>query len=100
MLPETKRDDTMDISKNTLEVIRVQRTEYRGKDLVDFRLWVQSDEPGGEYIPTKKGISFRRELLGEVSGRYVRCGTTKRPPAVNRRRVRVFRLPRLLRRGL
>jgi len=56
----------MDISKNTLEVIRVQRTEYRGKDLVDFRLWVQSDEPGGEYIPTKKGISFRRELLGEV----------------------------------
>ncbi len=56
-----------DIAKNTLEVIRVQRTEYRGKALVDVRVWTHKDStPTGELIPTKKGVSFRRELLPEV----------------------------------
>jgi len=55
----------MDIRKNALEVIRVGAKEYRGKALVDVRLWVDPDMTG-ELIPTKKGVTFRRELLPEI----------------------------------
>lgn len=56
-----------DIQKNTLEVIRGQCTEYRGNALVDVRVWTHKDStPTGELIPTKKGVSFRRELLPEL----------------------------------
>ena len=55
--------------KNATEVVRVSLTEYRGRKLVDVRVYYSDDE--GQYHPTKKGVSlsvdvypdFKRALM-------------------------------------
>jgi len=55
--------------KNATEVIRLSLTEYRGRKLVDVRVYYSDDE--GQYRPTKKGVSlsvdryvdFKRAML-------------------------------------
>ena len=55
--------------KNATEVVRVSLTEYRGRKLVDVRVYYSDGE--GQYHPTKKGVSlsvdvypdFKRALL-------------------------------------
>ena len=55
--------------KNATEVVRVSLTEYRGRKLLDVRVYYSDDE--GQYRPTKKGVSlsvdvypdFKRALL-------------------------------------
>lgn len=55
--------------KNATEVIRISLTEYRGRKLIDMRVYYSDDE--GQYRPTKKGVSlsadrytdFKRAML-------------------------------------
>ena len=55
--------------KNATEVVRVSLTEYRGRKLVDVRVYYSDAE--GQYRPTKKGVSlsvdvypdFKRAML-------------------------------------
>ena len=42
--------------KNATEVVRVSLTEFRGRKLVDLRVYYTDD--AGEYRPTRKGISI------------------------------------------
>ena len=42
--------------KNATEVVRVSLTEYRGRKLVDVRVYYADNE--GQYRPTKKGVSL------------------------------------------
>ena len=49
-----------EIRKNKNEVIRIQLKEYKEHKLIDLRVWYEDEE--GEYKPTKKGISFNRNL--------------------------------------
>ena len=55
----------IDIEKREGELIRVEDTEYNGHLLVDVRVYYL---PSGteEWKPTRKGISIRRDLLGQV----------------------------------
>ena len=55
----------IDIPKNTREVIRVQRTQFKGYELVDVRVFYQ-DEDAGEYRPSRKGISLKQNLLPQL----------------------------------
>ena len=55
-----------DIPKNAREVLRVQRTTYKGHELIDLRVWYPSDTNGGELRPSPKGVAIRVELLGAV----------------------------------
>ncbi|MFH0732925.1 MAG: transcriptional coactivator p15/PC4 family protein [Candidatus Omnitrophota bacterium] len=48
--------------KNKFEEIRVGVKEYKGFDLIDFRVWVESKEVG-EKVPTAKGLSLSIELF-------------------------------------
>jgi hypothetical protein len=45
--------------KNATEVIRISLTEYRGRKLIDARVYYSDDE--GQFRPTKKGISLAVE---------------------------------------
>ena len=55
--------------KNATEVVRVSLTEYRGRKLVDVRVYYSDNE--GQYRPTKKGVAlsvdvypdFKRAML-------------------------------------
>lgn len=57
---------SIDIEKEgTTGIIRVARSEYKGKDLVDVRLFYL-DKETGEYMPTRKGISITIDLIPKV----------------------------------
>jgi hypothetical protein len=48
--------------KNKFEEIRIGVKEYKGFDLIDLRVWVDSKEAGGK-VPTAKGLSLNVELF-------------------------------------
>ena len=50
--------------KNATEVVRVSLTEYRGRQLVDVRVYYCDD--AGQYRPTKKGVSLNVEVYPEL----------------------------------
>jgi len=45
-----------DIGKNSREIIRVEVSDFKGKELINLRIWFQ-DVDGG-YKPTQKGITL------------------------------------------
>ena len=53
----------VEIKKNKTEIIRVKKSEYKGKEFVDCRIFYEKD---GEYLTTKKGISFNPGIAKEV----------------------------------
>ena len=57
---------TLELRKNAQEVIRVERTTYKGNDLVDVRCWLPGLTAGSDTMPTKKGLSLRPELWREL----------------------------------
>jgi hypothetical protein len=53
------------IRKNAREEIRVARTEYKGFDLINVRVWFE-DRETGTMRPGKDGLAFRAGLVDEV----------------------------------
>ncbi|WP_333641788.1 transcriptional coactivator p15/PC4 family protein [Mesotoga prima] len=53
-----------EIDKNSLEKIRIQRTNYKGKDLLDIRVFYEAEN--GEWKPTKKGITVKVALTEKL----------------------------------
>lgn len=53
-----------EFNKNASEVVRVQLTEYQGKQLLDIRVWVLQE--GADAIPTKKGLCLKVEQVGDL----------------------------------
>ena len=53
-----------EIDKNSLEKIRIQRTKYKGKDLLDIRVFYEAEN--GEWKPTKKGITVKVALTEKL----------------------------------
>lgn len=45
-----------DIEKNSREIIRVEVSEFKGRELINLRLWYQHFD--GEYKPTQKGVTI------------------------------------------
>ena len=52
----------VELDRTPLEKIRVLWTEYKGSKFIDLRLYVMDSK--GEWIPTKKGITFSKEQMG------------------------------------
>jgi len=48
--------------KNKFEEIKIGVKEYKGFDLIDLRVWVDSKDAGGK-VPTAKGLSLNVELF-------------------------------------
>lgn len=51
--------------KNQEEELRFSVREYKSRLYLDIRLWFQTSG-GGEYHPTKKGITLAMEHLSEL----------------------------------
>jgi len=53
-----------DIKKNNNEIIRIEVSEFKGRELINIRIWYQSIDGQGNviYKPTPKGITLS---LGE-----------------------------------
>jgi len=46
--------------KNSAEKVRVALCRFRGRMLVDLRIYFETDD--GNYLPTKKGVAISPEL--------------------------------------
>ena len=56
--------DTVTVPKNANEIIKIERGEYQGVDLLHARIWY--DDGGGEHKPSRKGLSLRPETWREI----------------------------------
>lgn len=55
-----------ELERSDTEKLIIESSNYKGHDLVSLRIYFLSKED--EWLPTKKGITFRREQLDEVLG--------------------------------
>jgi len=53
-----------ELERSETEKLIIESTEYKGHDLVTLRIYFLSKEE--EWLPTKKGVTFRRDQLDEV----------------------------------
>ena len=53
-----------DIERNDLEVVRVEKREFKGHEFVDIRIYYQNDS--GEWKPTKKGVTINPDKIDEL----------------------------------
>jgi hypothetical protein len=53
-----------ELERNETERLIIESSEYKGRELVSLRIYFLSKE--NEWLPTKKGVTFRRDQLDEV----------------------------------
>lgn len=60
-----KRTEIAAIRKAEDAEIRIAVTEYKGRPVLDVRVWYlpRDKRPGSEWFPTKKGVTFDLEKL-------------------------------------
>lgn len=59
--------------KNPEEEVRLTLREYKDRHYLDLRLWFQPSD-GGDYRPTKKGITLSLDYLPELKKGLERAG--------------------------
>ncbi|MEM6890759.1 MAG: transcriptional coactivator p15/PC4 family protein [Pseudomonadota bacterium] len=57
-------NSAIDIPKNSREVLRIQREEYLGHDMLNLRVWY--DDGSGELRPSKKGVAVKAALIPDL----------------------------------
>ena len=55
-----------EFQKNAIEKVRTEFCEYRGKGLINIRVFFQANPSGNEWLPTRKGITMSAELIPEL----------------------------------
>lgn len=58
-----------DIKKNNNEIIRIEVSEFKGRDLINIRVWYQAISGGSgdiTYKPTQKGITINVSEFAEL----------------------------------
>ncbi|HUV29565.1 MAG TPA: transcriptional coactivator p15/PC4 family protein [Acidobacteriota bacterium] len=53
-----------ELERSETERLVIEDSEYKGRQLVSLRIYFLSKE--NEWLPTKKGVTFRRDQLAEV----------------------------------
>lgn len=53
-----------DIERNQKEIIRVEVSEFNGKELINLRIWYHHFE--GDYRPTQKGVALDISKFNEL----------------------------------
>lgn len=56
------------VDKTEEERIRIARSEFKGKELIDIRQYYQAED--GEWRPTKKGINLTFEKFEELKNAF------------------------------
>jgi hypothetical protein len=66
-----------DIKKNNNEIIRVEVSEFKGRDLINIRIWYQTiDSASGDLIfkPTQKGVTLNVSEFEELKDGVEKLG--------------------------
>ena len=52
--------------KNSREQVLIGLSEFKGTDYISVRVFIDPDSPGGDPIPTRKGITLSIEQAEEL----------------------------------
>jgi hypothetical protein len=65
-----------DIQKSSNEIIRIEISEFKGRELINIRVWYQAlDEKGNVmYKPTQKGVALNVAQFNELKDGIERIG--------------------------
>jgi len=65
-----------DIQKNSKEIIRVEVSEFKGRELINLRIWFQAIDPGGDYVykPSQKGVTLNVSQFEELKDAVEKIG--------------------------
>ena len=55
-----------EFKKNALETLIIQFTEFKGKKLLDLRIYYDAGKNKEDWIPTTKGITISRDLIPKL----------------------------------
>jgi len=55
-----------EFKRNVGEKVVIQFSEFKGKELIDLRVFYNAGESKDDWRPTPKGISISRELISEL----------------------------------
>jgi len=57
-----------DIKRNEREIIRIEVSEFEGRELINLRIWYQAIDGHGDivYKPTKKGVALNIDKYEEL----------------------------------
>lgn len=69
-----------DFPKNATEIVRVERTTYKGKEYVSARIWYLGEDSPTEYLPSKKGLTLLPTLAREVAQAMLEVADKVEPP--------------------
>lgn len=61
-----------DLKKNSREIIRIDVSEFKGKELINIRVWFE-DISGG-YKPTQKGVALDISQYEEFKNSILKIG--------------------------
>ncbi len=66
-----------DIKKNNNEIIRIEVSEFKGRDLINIRIWYQTIDSGSGdliYKPTQKGVTLNVAEFEELKDGVEKLG--------------------------
>lgn len=66
-----------DIKKNNNEIIRIEVSEYKGRELINVRIWYQAiDTESGDLVfkPTQKGVTLNISEYEELKDGVEKLG--------------------------
>ena len=57
-----------DIERNNKEIIRIEISEFKGRELINLRIWYQAIDDKGEivYKPSQKGVALNISKYEEL----------------------------------
>jgi len=55
-----------EFKKNALETVIIQFTEFKGKKLLDLRIYYDAEKNKEDWKPTPKGITMSRDLIPKL----------------------------------
>lgn len=63
-----------DIQRNSKEIIRIEVSEFKGRELINIRIWFQSIDGDGNviYKPTQKGVALNIKEFQELKDGILR----------------------------
>lgn len=61
---QTRTEPVYRFRKNSREEVRASFSTFKGADYVDLRVFTENAQ--GEAIPTRKGLTVSRAMLGEL----------------------------------
>jgi len=65
-----------DIERNNNEIIRIEVSEFKGKELINLRIWYKAIDNNGDIIfkPTQKGVALNISQYKELKDGIDRIG--------------------------